>query len=403
MMTRCVATALVCVAALAACSSGSGTGTGTSDVGATTGGAVDVPAQDLGSTGDSALAGETSTLPVECSVTVPCPGGKLCNCLGRCVPPGEPGLPKCTTDKNCGSDYFCDTCASVCRKLKGLCEACESTKECTDGGECLDFASGGRYCLKQCVSTVGCPKPGFSCEAVPGLGSKQCKPLSGKCVTPSLCTTDASCKVGEICNEGRCGPGCVEDTGCAVGTVCSAFRCVPACDDAKNPCASGQECKAGHCKIIGGCLEPKECEAQETYCDLTTHLCKPGCQTDFDCKKAGFGCESGKCIEKGCAGNFFCAFSEVCDLKSGKCDKAVGPYCEKDCDPQSETACGGKPNMCLKLQDKDGNDKGAFCFVGCGADPNNACPQGYACQEVKDDKGTVQGRICFRDCTYNPI
>ena len=59
--------------------------------------------------------------------------------------------------------------------------------------------------------------------------------------------------------------------------------------------------------------------------------------------------------------------------------------------------------MCLKLQDKDGNDLGAFCFPACGPDKANACPQGWACDEIKDQDGKVQGEVCARDCSKLPL
>ncbi|HIN85748.1 MAG TPA: hypothetical protein EYN06_04635 [Myxococcales bacterium] len=283
-----------------------------------------------------------------------------------------------------------------------LCEACQSHDECEDGA-CIDFASGGRFCLRDCVADPGCPQPGFICQSIEGITFKQCTPLSGACAEPALCQADNDCEFGDICSQGECKQGCTGDGVCAEGKVCSAFHCKDKCST-DNPCPDDQICtEEGKCKIEGGCLEAKECEAAETYCDLESHLCKPGCLQDFDCKASGKSCVDMKCVDKGCTANYVCAFEQVCNLESGQCEKAKGPHCEAGCDPQSESSCGGTPNKCVSLQDKDGNDKGNFCFVACGPDPANKCPQGYQCTPLQDQDGNVTAEICTRDCTVNPI
>ena len=350
------------------------------------------------------MSGVTGLRPLQrnpCETSDDCDGEQICDCIGRCVAPGIPEIESCAADINCGSDNYCDVCAGVCRKLKTLCEPCEDSKECDEGGACIDFQSGGRFCLRACVADPGCPQEGYRCNSVDGESQKQCTPLSGQCTKPALCADDSECEFGSICETGTCKPGCPDDDVCPDDFVCTAFRCVPACSDA-NPCPVGQECDDGHCKIEGGCLEPKDCPEPETYCDMGEFLCKPGCQADFDCKASGKECLAGKCEDKGCTGNFLCAFEQVCELASGQCVQAEGPYCEPGCDQQSETACGGAPNMCLGLQDKDGNELGDFCFVACGPDPKNPCPQGYACQEIEQQDGS-KSQLCFRDCSTKPF
>lgn len=384
---------VACVVWLAAVGCGGGTSTTTPPGNDTT----NPPSET-----DSGQSTDLPTSPMTCSSDADCPD-QICDCLGRCVPPGVAGLPTCSEDINCGSGHFCDTCAGVCRAPKLLCEPCANDGECADDGACLDFITGGRFCLKACVADNGCPQPGYQCKAITGTVFSQCVPLSGSCEQPVLCTLDGECPFGEICDQGSCGPGCVDDPSCPDAQVCTAFRCVSACSDS-NPCPADQLCDAdGHCAIEGGCVEAQDCEEPETYCDLNTNLCVPGCLMDFDCKSSAKECVGGQCVEKGCAANYFCAFEEVCVLETGKCEPAPGPYCEPDCDPQSDTACGGKPNWCISLQDKDGNDQGAFCFVACGPDPANACPQGYSCEQLTDQSGAVQGTVCMRDCTSSPI
>ncbi len=403
----------------AACSSSSSGGSSSTDGSDGTDGATStdgtdgvVGADDGDTTNTSDLITSEPQGPT-CASDVECPDGGVCDCNRRCVAGGLAGLPKCIEDKNCGSENYCDQCAKVCRVQKTLCESCAdlgvgvsgiaTSNECAEGGTCTDFASGGRFCLRECISDAGCP-PAFKCLATDG-GTKQCQPKSGACSLAGECTKDTECEFGEVCNSGTCAAGCADDTGCPNGNVCSSFRCVPACSE-QNPCPSDLICSNGKCKIEGGCVDATECPEPETYCDPVAKLCSSGCLLDFDCKASEKECKNWKCIDKGCTGNFFCAFEQVCNLSSGKCEEAVGPYCEAGCDPESEASCGGKPNRCLQLQDKDGNDIGAFCFVACLEAPTNRCPQGYGCQEVEipDSQGNPEKtELCFRDCTNKPL
>ncbi len=395
---------------LAACSSGSGGNAGSGDT--SHGGGADVttaPPSDVSA--DSSATPDVAPPVPRCVGDTDCAEGAICDCQGVCVPPGLDGFPECTEDKNCGSEAYCDTCAGICRLPKQLCEPCsdpgisldgtEAASECANNGVCADFASGGRFCLGECVTDAGCP-PAFKCLTGEGFEGKQCQPVTGTCSLAGECSKDTDCEFGQICETKLCRPGCPDDSACPNGQVCTAFRCVAPCSDA-NPCAGELICDEGHCKVEGGCLVPQDCPEPQTYCHPDTLLCTPGCLEDFDCKASKMECKGGKCVEKGCPGNYFCAFEQVCELSSGACKPAEGPHCEAGCDPEDEAACGGAPNKCLKLQDKDGNELGAFCFVACLAQELNRCPQGYGCQELKDDKGAVQAELCFRDCTKKPL
>jgi len=149
-------------------------------------------------------------------------------------------------------------------------------------------------------------------------------------------------------------------------------------------------------------VDSADCEEPETYCDLTTSLCVAGCQLDADCKASAQECVNGSCQEKGCTGNFFCAFGQVCNQSSGECEEATGPYCSA-CDPNNDTNCqtASPDNLCIGFQGEEGEELGEFCLVACGTDPANACPQGYACEEVDLD-GTLRS-LCVRNCPVPPV
>ena len=331
-----------------------------------------------------------------------CAADEVCDCHAQCSPQGTTA---CVEDKNCGATAtnYCDLCSGYCGIRKDVCEPCQKDYECKQqGSACLDLAAGGRFCGRACIADVGCPK-GFLCQAVPNVKEKQCVPQSGSCEQPGECGEDVDCAYPLICNQDLlvCAGGCPDDDACPNDLVCTGGHCVPPCDAATAPCKAGEECKDGHCKVPGGCVDASECPLAETYCDLGTHTCKPGCLTDFDCKQSAKECKDGACVEKGCPGNFYCAFEQVCSKDSGKCEDAVGPYCDA-CDQDAEDQCGGGNNLCIGFQDEDGNELGDFCLIECGPDADNPCPQGYACEELEVQEGDKR-KLCVRNCPVPPV
>jgi len=390
----CLVVALCCHACSGSASGGGNeadTAKGGFTLDTTLGGDVEGGGQDVAVSGDAPLADTAN-------------GGDGGPVGTICVSAGE-----CDTDMNCGSGNYCDPCEKKCKPQRALCEACGSDFECaqaSDGTACIPFASGGSACGKVCLGPGGCPK-GFGCQAVGGVKAKQCVPLTGSCgPVAGACKDDAACPFPLVCNEayGMCVEGCETDTECANGTLCQAAHCKPPCDDKTAPCPTGQQCADGHCKIPGGCIGPSECPDPETHCDIATHMCKPGCVTDFDCKAYGKTCdEVGKCIDVGCTKNYQCAFGSVCEVTTGQCKKYEGLLCAT-CDPQDGNvkACGGKPNLCVTY--KDENDKDVpSCALVCDTAPAGACPSGWQCQTIKDDKGGSVGQFCLRDCTKTPV
>jgi len=356
-----------------------------------------------------ALQQDTVAAPAEpeCSDSKPCEAGFLCDCEGSCVE--DLGTSECTEDKNCGSGGYCDPCIGRCQDLKMMCAPCGEDNECSGtGSRCLQFKDGESYCGRGCISAVGCvdaahsSSVGFDCVAIDGIPDNQCLPISGSCESPTLCTLDSDCPPLEYCNAdvGMCAVGCVYDQECPTGTVCSALRCQEPCSGDAS-CPSGYICDdGGHCKPEGGCITAADCPLPETFCEDATKTCQPGCASDIDCKQSKKMCQEGKCVDKPCPGNFWCAFGQVCT--AGGCQEAVGPFCAT-CDPQgdSDAQCGSG-GLCLSFQDDDGNDQGSFCAPACAAG-DDPCPKGYNCQEVSDQDGQPVGQVCTRDCTYNPL
>lgn len=321
------------------------------------------------------------------------------------------GQGECDASSECGSGKYCDPCTRKCLTERGLCDPCEFDVQCEKaalGSMCLTFLTGGSYCGRACLGQAGCPLD-HECKKVAPQGEMQCVPKSGSCAPQSgACKTDGDCPFQTICNAdyGKCVPGCTQDENCASPNVCSLGRCVAPCaEDADCKVLSADAvCKDLHCKIAGGCLSSVECETPETHCNLKDHKCVSGCAVDADCKDFALGCENGKCVKKGCDKNWQCSFSQVCNTVTRQCQAAEGPFCAV-CNPDDENVpeCGGKPNACFKMSDADDKEMGAFCGLVCGNDPAGACPQGWGCMELKDDKGTSQGKYCLRQCWSKPV
>lgn len=374
-----------------------------------------------------------------------------CNCEGKCI------KAQCREDSNCGSDKYCDSCFKICLGKLPACAPCEYDAQCEGSlSRCVkEFSVAGlpvsmpsAFCGTWCPLSTGicvvegapygayvcanigdqengvCVPAGLDCGSV----GKRCEtdedcpdPVKQKCWLDRHvcgCKDALSCEFGEACHPitHQCVPGCTSDVECGFGRVCSAGLCREACSKTAEgvvvgcedpPPISGKEwdCdEKGHCYIPGMCFSPLDCREKETYCETETHECKPGCLIDYDCKSAAKICDpvAKKCLDKPCRGNYECACGQVCDLAADPptCKAAEGKYCAP-CDPQQgENACGDKDTLCVEFQTEDGQSKGAYCMPPCGPDPENPCPQGWECEEIKDNQGKSYGKKCIRFCFH---
>lgn len=403
----------------------------------------------------SELAAEVDEMPLhECETDQDCAkkakeGEKLaCNCEHKCIPA------QCFEDKNCGlGSKYCDPCLKQCMPKKPACAPCSADYECEgDLSRCVsEFTINGvttvapfRFCAQWCplpngaCVIEGAPLYSYVCAKIGDPKNGVCVPKDMDCgKAPKKCSSDADCKgkkekcfsdlgicgcmdstacgLEEACNPvtHQCVPGCKEDNECGQGLICNQKQCQPACKkDAQGnvegcpdqPPKPGKvwDCdEKGHCYVPGMCFSPFDCHEKETYCDPETNECKPGCLTDFDCKQSMKKCENGVCIDKGCSGNWECGCGQVCDLSTNKCKTAEGKYCEPCDQQQGENACGNKEILCIGFKDPETNeDKGSYCMPPCGPDPENPCPQGWQCQEIKDDQGKSYGKKCIRFCYH---
>lgn len=365
-----------------------------------------IPRCTESSCGNTALCDSTTGLCVEaqtCASTAECTTeGDVCDtCRGLCIP-NTFDKRACEEDLNCFSDSYCDPCTGLCELRKPPCETCSFHYECgQEGDRCIDLVSaGGRFCSQACQIFTDCPE-GYDCVEITAGEPSQCVPASESCDAPAACATDEDCRgTNTICTRGRCVSGCTPGA-CPSGKLCELGNCVDRCDNPARtePCPNGTTCNTdnGLCEFPGQCRSSKDCNEPETYCDFDDLTCKPGCLVDDDCLDAAKECVDMACVPRGCKGNYACAFQQVCELSTATCLDAEGPYCES-CDPNAAGACGPEANKCLEFEDQDGNTIGPFCYIACDADPDNACPQGYSCEDFGDE-----GMLCYRDCTFDPF
>lgn len=342
---------------------------------------------------------------VPCGADGGCAAGAVCNCRGYCeVAAGDP----CASDLSCDVADFCDGCTGTCRPRAEPCQRCEAANGCARRNDvCHPIGPEGlTHCLRGCAGQANCDAlgPGYRCQDL-GDGRQACVPESGDCRSVSGCAADGDCPVGHFCNDRLvCQRGCTADPECPEGQFCQGVRCAPPCV-ADADCGPNAACREdGHCGVPpGACLSSADCAEAETYCDVDQQLCVPGCQRDDDCLNANLECVGGRCRERGCSGNFQCAFGEVCNLETAQCVAAQGRHCEAGCDPMaSDTSCGDGGQRCLSLQDEDENPLGDFCFEPCAEAPN-ACPQGYQCVDLMDQEGNPMGNLCIRRCDLDPF
>jgi hypothetical protein len=366
--------------------------------------------------GDSArcepAGGYCVPLPRCDSAGADCGVDGICTCHGVCEP--LVGA-RCRTDLQCPVSEYCDACIGACKPRVAPCGRCSTDEQACERPTdlCLPFGAAGLpTCLRGCVGQPTCDAlgPGYTCREV-AAGAMACVPDAGECRVDAPCLGDVDCAREQICGDtGRCQDGCSGDAECPNGNLCVGGRCVPPCGDAA-PCTAPAECAPdGRCRVPGGCATSADCPERETHCDLSTHLCAPGCERDADCLSAADECVDGRCRERGCTGNYQCAFEQICDLASGACEPAGGRHCEPGCDPMVEGACGAG-NACVGLQDRDGNDLGQFCFEACRPSPNE-CPQGYQCvdlaaqssgSEPPPDPPPEPMFMCIRRCDQEPV
>lgn len=164
------------------------------------------------------------------------------------------------------------------------------------------------------------------------------------------------------------------------------------CDDTQ-PCVGAENCPPDAACVAGAC-QPRECFSNtdcpmEQRCDLEPGQCEPGCSDDRDCYY-GQTCTGGSCVTKPCTSTRLdCDAGEFCDVFTGECFTAAGPYCTS-CSASEQ--CGGGNNLCAYV-----SGEGPYCLPECNAD--RPCPAGYDCLAIERGGGPAY-YVCVTLCHY---
>ena len=166
-----------------------------------------------------------------CTSDADCAGAATCNLSGFCceVDVFLVCRPGCTDDTDCVDAAVCDPAAGqagACFAVgAALGDACESTDECTSGGNCLAEEATGwpsGTCVDECDPEMNCPE-GTTCVATNGMGLG-----AGRCDVS--CTDDSDCREAYRCELAQwtadthiCRPGCGSDLDCSAGRTCYPF------------------------------------------------------------------------------------------------------------------------------------------------------------------------------------
>ncbi len=365
---------------------------------------------------------------------------------GIIIPPDGDDEPQveCRVDADCPTgDNYCDPELNKCRRRKFTCEPCEEHKEC---GYDQDYCLPSGLCGRSCIDVNDC-SVGYDCEVVPEFGARQCvfDMTQTDGVEGNNCCTNENCTAPLVCFPltAKCTSGCnPQASNCPTGMICYDD---PA-DDRDPYCTYGcninEECPAGeicfeHQCHEGDCSSKYDCPL-EYLCNTTGFSCYPGCEDDEDCY-ASNECISGQCVERiGCEGTWQCSIGEICseelpdgdpedrgccfDAKAEQSQTSDGRVCpniygaQKFCDACTDTQnqnqeCGAD-NVCVELQDQDGNSKGHFCLIkwdctyqdgenGVTDQGTRQCPRGYGCIKIESDQ--LNGKFCMADCTAEHI
>lgn len=169
----------------------------------------------------------------------------------------------CVTDADCGAGEACVDAACVEREAPppppparpSTCDPCASSADCDEGGVCMRYPDGGRFCGAPCAAHADCGDD--TCEAI-STGVMQCirrHPHHRRADCDFACGGSADCDAGEACEGGVCvvpEPSvctpCDTSADCVSGGVCMRFpdggkHCGAPCDTAAD-CEGDDTCDA---------------------------------------------------------------------------------------------------------------------------------------------------------------
>lgn len=298
---------------------------------------------------------------VACLVGTDCEANETCT-NNACVE-----LPGCSGDAVCAA---ADATRPYCITATRTCVACRQNVDCGSGRQCVQNAC-------QNVTPTGCTSDA-SCAGTPG--APRCNTTSGACVA---CLAGADCPSGRCdTTTGACLAGCAADSNCAAPT--------PKCDPGTNACvaclaptdcAAGNVCRNRAC--VPGCTSNANCAAPTPKCQTATQLCV-ACLADGDCGP-GNRCTSNQCVpivsggdDEPCGADGFCTSDDAICIES---ESGTG-VCRKFCDPYASACATGKACAWIGYDAQLDPQPLGVCVPrnGRGA-PGVACQTGADCEE----------------------
>ncbi|CAI4231327.1 unnamed protein product [Auanema sp. JU1783] len=249
-------------------------------------------------------------------------------CASACEPTCENPYPKCS--KECGPAKCQCAPGFVRDNTSGKCIAVTSCS----GPPVCQVGEVFSTCSTKCEPT--CQNPNPICIASCGPAKCQCaaglvRNSSGKCVTPTSCSVNPVCQVGEVFSNcsAPCEPTCLEPKPTCVAIACGPPKC---------QCAPGfVRGSSGKCILPTSCSGPPVCQVGEVYSTCST-ACEPTCLKPnpiciASCGPAKCQCaaglvrnSSGKCVAPtSCSVNPVCQVGEVWM----ECASACEATCEK--------------------------------------------------------------------------
>ncbi len=230
------------------------------------------------------------------------------------------------TKKGCEQDSDCGDPASAyrCETKTGVCycrtnDACDHSEFCNPAGFCQDRAG--------CETNADCNNSSLFCDTT-----------TGTCLVKGRCTVDLHCPLGQVCDVGR--------------STC-----------------------------VDGCRTSGDCPGSSCRCGDKACVCNGKTQAEIA------QCGVGVCDSNFCASETFCPFGQLCGAPAdagtslNQCysdyDPERRPYCDNCTFGGGVQVCGRGANYCLI---DTANPGSSYCGVDCSA--GQACPRGYACQDV---------------------
>jgi hypothetical protein len=305
-------------------------------------------------------------------------------CVPTCVTPDGGGAAGCANGLQClprdataGAEKLCYPATGAC----GISNACtpDTRRLCSSDSDCGDASQVCDATLKWCVTKVNTCPAGDACDPqqrvcvhacavdadclqIEGAAGYKC--VASACVKQAICSSDAECNDGQICQANpdgskSCAQGCVINGDCPLGESCDKT-------DPKHP------------KCAAGCTVNADCPLNA--------ICSGGV-----CKSSLSG-SAGSCAQT-CQATDACAVASRCNPASSCCDPA---NLAQACGPNA-AICGtcATNGSCTNVQTACNSDCYALAIKACAS--QNDCPTGTNCTAARVCQAMVHLTACNDD------